>query len=65
MHLNNKKNFRSNINRTDIVTEMKVYFPEMMAEGLYKAEGRLNNMKIKSKGFFNISASKMKHIVFL
>lgn len=36
----------------------KVYFPESYAEGYYHGEGRFNNLKLKSKGFFNITASK-------
>lgn len=49
---------RTNITRTDVETEMVVYIPEVLVEGFYKAEGRFNNLRIKSKGFFNITASK-------
>lgn len=50
--------FRTNITRTDIETVMELYIPSIMAEGLYKTEGRFNNLRIKSKGFFNFTASK-------
>lgn len=29
-----------------------------MAEGFYKGEGHFNGLKIKSKGYFNVTASK-------
>lgn len=38
----------------------KAYVPQSMVEGYYKGEGRYNGLKIKSKGFFNITAGKLR-----
>lgn len=37
----------------------KAYIPQSIVEGYYKGEGRFNGMKIKSKGFFNITAGEL------
>lgn len=50
--------FRTKITKTHISTVIKAYIPESFVEGFYRGEGRFNNIKIKSKGYFNASASK-------
>lgn len=49
---------RLKITKNHISAMFKVYFPESYAEGYYHGEGRFNNLKLKSKGFFNVTASK-------
>lgn len=39
-------------------TEVDVYFPRVHLEGLYKGEGRFNDFKMNSKGYFNVTMSK-------
>lgn len=43
----------------------KAYVPQSFVEGFYRGEGRFNNMKIKSKGYFNVTASKFHRTIFL
>lgn len=38
---------------------MKAYVPASTVEGYYRGEGRFNGVKIKSKGYFNVTASKL------
>lgn len=40
------------------MTDITLTIPEVYAEGLYKNEGRFNNIRIKSKGYFNVTARK-------
>lgn len=43
---------------------MKVYFPQSIVEGYYKGEGRFNGLKVKSKGYFNVTGSKLlSHLI--
>lgn len=35
-------------------------FLQSTVEGYYRGEGRFNNLKIKSKGYFNVTASKFE-----
>jgi len=50
------------ITKNHISAMFKVYFPESYAEGYYSGEGRFNNLKLKSKGFFNITASNSSSV---
>lgn len=33
--------------------------PEVFVEGYYRGEGRFNNIRIKSKGYFNVTGCKL------
>lgn len=50
--------FRTKVTQTHISTQIKAYVPQSTIEGFYRAEGRFNNLKIKSKGYFNVTASE-------
>lgn len=39
-------------------TEVDVFFPRVHLEGLYKGEGRFNDFKMNSKGYFNVTMSE-------
>lgn len=49
---------RTKITKDHISTMIKAYVPQSLVEGFYRGEGRFNNLKIKSKGYFNVTASK-------
>lgn len=38
---------------------IKEYIPEFYVEGFYRGSGHINNLKLKAKGFFNLTASKL------
>lgn len=49
---------RTNITSNGVNAEIKIRMPHTSTEGYYRTEGRFNNIKIKSKGFYNVSAGK-------
>lgn len=51
--------FRTKITKKHISTVMKSYVPASTVEGYYRGEGRFNGLKVKSKGYFNVTASKL------
>lgn len=52
---------RTNITSDGVKSEIKTRLPHLSTEGYYRTEGRFNNIKIKSKGFYNVSAGKNTH----
>lgn len=50
--------FRTDITKDHITTMSKTYIPESIAEGSYRGEGRYKNFKMKTKGYFNVTASR-------
>lgn len=52
--------FRTKITKDHISAMFKAYVPQSFVEGYYRGEGRFNNLKIKSKGYFNVTASKLQ-----
>lgn len=50
--------YRTKIDDEGMASEFVTYFPNIYVEGIYKSEGRLNNFKLKSKGYFNLTFGK-------
>lgn len=50
---------RSNLTDTNLDLEFDVRFPKVYMEGNYKGEGRFNEYKVKSRGFFNVTYSEL------
>ncbi|XP_031616969.1 uncharacterized protein LOC116336905 [Contarinia nasturtii] len=48
---------KTKITKTHISTQIKAIVPESTVEGYYRGEGRFNGLKIKSKGYFNVTAT--------
>jgi len=48
---------KTKITKEHISTVMKSYVPASTVEGYYRGEGRFNGLKIKSKGYFNVTAT--------
>jgi len=53
---------KTDITKTDIEAEFKVSLPLTLVEGFYKGEGRFNTFKLKSKGYFNATATDITSI---
>lgn len=53
---------RSNLTENSLDLELDVRFPKVFMEGNYKGEGRFNEYKVKSRGFFNVTYSKLLFI---
>lgn len=41
---------------------VKAFIPQSYMDGFYRGEGRFNDIKVKSKGYFNVNASKIEFI---
>lgn len=48
---------KTKITKDHISTMMKAYVPASTVEGYYRGEGRFNGLKVKSKGYFNVTAT--------
>jgi len=48
---------KTKITKDRISTVMKAYVPSSIVEGFYRGEGRFNGLKVKSKGYFNVTAT--------
>lgn len=53
------KEVRSNLTDTSLDLDLDVRFPKVFMEGNYKGEGRFNEYKVKSRGFFNVTYSNV------
>lgn len=53
-----KVDYRQKTNRVRM--DMLSHVPQLLAEGAYKADIKLNDMKITPKGTFNITLSKFR-----
>jgi len=50
---------KTNLTKTHFMVEIKFTVPRLLVEGSYKADGRFNQLKVKSKGFFNMTATNI------
>lgn len=55
------KHVRTKIDNNGVYAEIDVFVPRILAEGLYKTNGKFNSLKINAKGSYNIAISEYKN----
>lgn len=50
---------RSTVSDTKLSMEVDVNFPQILTEAYYKGQGSINALQVKSKGFVNVTYSKL------
>lgn len=59
------KSVRSRVSDSRMSMEIEVYFPQIVTEAHYKGQGKINELRVTSKGFVNVTYSKFKYNILL
>lgn len=49
---------QSSVSDSRLSMEVEVYFPQILTEAHYKGQGKINELRVVSKGFVNVTHSK-------